>query len=323
MSNDIDTMDNLCCPITLEIYLDPVVASDGHVYEREAIKQHMRLNKMSPVTRQVLSNELYPCYKIKSQVSAYLDANPDKRSEQYTLSKKFEDNESSIINAIIKENYDLLLNYVDYNLRILLVIITNINEMERENFFDKSNDNVLKYIIDNSIDLLNQENYFSHCLCQYASLDIIKYAMSKGIGMEVENDKKVRPIHIACQFRDLDVITAIVSNNICINLEAEDTQGWRPIHYASHFSTPNVLKYLISLGVNLDAKTNDGYKCIHFICRDSTIDMIQSIIYEHNYQLDVFDQQRCIRLIQLNENFTPTDKLNAINIMRRRLCQIM
>lgn len=329
MYNNDKEAENLCCPITLEIYLDPVVASDGHVYEREAIMRCMRSRSISPITREVLNKELYPCYKIKSQVDEYLKLNPDKIHNQYVLSKKFDDAVLTITKAINDEKYDDLLNYVDYELEKLLNIINDMNEMGRENFFDKNNDDVIKYIIDNSINLNTMQAGLNNCLihyvCQYASLNVIKYIISKNVNIEAENSKKVRPIHIACQFRDLDVVTAIVSNNININLNLEvaDIEGWRPIHYASHFSSQLVIKYLISLGVELDAKTNDGYKCIHFICRNSTINMIQFIIYDNNYQLDMFDQQRCIRLIQLNENFSQSDKANAIDIIRKRKCNIM
>ena len=33
-----DIPDDLCCPISRETFRDPVVASDGHTYSREAIE---------------------------------------------------------------------------------------------------------------------------------------------------------------------------------------------------------------------------------------------------------------------------------------------
>ena len=50
-----------CCPITLQPYRNPVVASDGHTYERDAIVRHMQLNGgVSPLTNQHLEYYLYP-----------------------------------------------------------------------------------------------------------------------------------------------------------------------------------------------------------------------------------------------------------------------
>jgi hypothetical protein len=46
---------DLICPITHECFVDPVIVSDGHVYEREAITRWIRQNGTSPFTRQQLS----------------------------------------------------------------------------------------------------------------------------------------------------------------------------------------------------------------------------------------------------------------------------
>jgi len=47
----------LICPITLEIFRDPVIAKDGHVYEREAITQWVFEHGTSPLTREPLQVE--------------------------------------------------------------------------------------------------------------------------------------------------------------------------------------------------------------------------------------------------------------------------
>ena len=49
------------CPITQEKMWDPVVASDGHSYERDAIMHVLfRSNGLSPLTREKLRHELFP-----------------------------------------------------------------------------------------------------------------------------------------------------------------------------------------------------------------------------------------------------------------------
>ena len=49
--------DDLTCPITLELYRDPVIALDGRVYEREAIIRWINAHGTSPFTRQPLRVE--------------------------------------------------------------------------------------------------------------------------------------------------------------------------------------------------------------------------------------------------------------------------
>lgn len=52
--SDEDESDDLVCPITLEIFRDPVVAKDGRTYEREAITKWIIEHGTSPITREPL-----------------------------------------------------------------------------------------------------------------------------------------------------------------------------------------------------------------------------------------------------------------------------
>ena len=39
------------CPLTLEVFVDPVLAADGHNYERAALQQALEVQSLSPMTR--------------------------------------------------------------------------------------------------------------------------------------------------------------------------------------------------------------------------------------------------------------------------------
>ena len=66
-----DDDDNLICPITQEYFRDPVLAEDGHVYEREAITRWISEGGTSPFTRQVLNvNHLQPNDEVKKRASS-------------------------------------------------------------------------------------------------------------------------------------------------------------------------------------------------------------------------------------------------------------
>ena len=64
--------ESLICPITLELFRDPVLAQDGHTYERQAIENWIQRNGTSPLTRQELSLEhLYPNHLVKKLVADF------------------------------------------------------------------------------------------------------------------------------------------------------------------------------------------------------------------------------------------------------------
>ena len=60
------------CPITLLPMKDPVIAEDGHTYEREAIVHWLQTNPNSPLTRQPMRiDALNPNTKLKQAIERY------------------------------------------------------------------------------------------------------------------------------------------------------------------------------------------------------------------------------------------------------------
>lgn len=53
------------CPITKECMEDPVVASDGHIYERDAILEHLSHSNVSPMTREILRWWIKPVFALR------------------------------------------------------------------------------------------------------------------------------------------------------------------------------------------------------------------------------------------------------------------
>ena len=60
------------CPLTKQIMRDPVIAFDGNVYEREAIKKHLKEKKVSPITgEKAFTIILFPNQQLKKEIQAY------------------------------------------------------------------------------------------------------------------------------------------------------------------------------------------------------------------------------------------------------------
>ena len=58
------------CPITFDVMVDPVVASDGHSYERDAIQDVLDRGNdpRSPLTREALSRTLVPNVNLRQRI---------------------------------------------------------------------------------------------------------------------------------------------------------------------------------------------------------------------------------------------------------------
>ena len=69
--------DEYACPITHELFVDPVMAEDGRVYEREAISRMFHVCKeqgeettiRSPMTNEAMGTKLYPAHQVRSTLA--------------------------------------------------------------------------------------------------------------------------------------------------------------------------------------------------------------------------------------------------------------
>ena len=68
----LDTLCDSCsCPITLLLYNDPVIASDGYTYERKALLEHFATNgQTSPMTNAPMPRAVVPNRAIRQLVES-------------------------------------------------------------------------------------------------------------------------------------------------------------------------------------------------------------------------------------------------------------
>ena len=67
--------ENLMCPISIDLLVDPVFAADGHTYSRAEIQAWLNTGKRtSPKTNEPLAHTiLTPNHLVRSMVQEYLD----------------------------------------------------------------------------------------------------------------------------------------------------------------------------------------------------------------------------------------------------------
>jgi hypothetical protein len=64
------------CPITAEIFFDPVMTSDGQTYEKSAIEEWLKNNEKSPLTGKNLANKkLIPNFVMKKLINSFYEMN--------------------------------------------------------------------------------------------------------------------------------------------------------------------------------------------------------------------------------------------------------
>jgi hypothetical protein len=124
--------DDLICPITCRIFRDPVIAGDGHIYERAAIMRWIAEHGTSPLTRQPLNlNEL--------QADDYLRNLADQRRSS-SISSNYDGNlyhtDLQRQSSTISYNYN---TYIDQPVLVELQSISNRdNVVSPNNFYHKN-----------------------------------------------------------------------------------------------------------------------------------------------------------------------------------------
>ena len=69
-----DVPEEFLCPISMEVMTDPVIAADGHTYERRAIEAWFGRAHTSPTTNAPLPHlNLIPAHTIKSLIQRHLE----------------------------------------------------------------------------------------------------------------------------------------------------------------------------------------------------------------------------------------------------------
>jgi hypothetical protein len=67
----LDEDPDYCCPVMLVLYEDPVIASDGFIYERSAVDTLIKMNRPSPMTRENLGKNVFPAKQKKQDTMRY------------------------------------------------------------------------------------------------------------------------------------------------------------------------------------------------------------------------------------------------------------
>lgn len=76
-----DVPKHLVCPLSLTIMNNPVIASDGHTYEKNAIQSWMVQKKTSPISRDELLPHLFPNLQLRNQIDDWKKAYRKARTE--------------------------------------------------------------------------------------------------------------------------------------------------------------------------------------------------------------------------------------------------
>jgi len=279
-------IENFVCPLSNEIFLDPVMADDGHLYERQMISTWLSNNDISPITRKEMSDTLRDCYVIKNLITHILLKNPQLKDSQYKIDNTFRSNIPIIENYLANNRFDKLLDYIEYDMQYLFEHRMLINILEH------GNDKISKHIFNGCTNINFSDgngNSVVIDICEYGSDELIRHVIGNGVNLNWKDRAGWSILHYLCLRGLTESIRYVLDKGV--SLEEENIHGWRPIHAACYYCNEDTIKLLISKNVNLRTKIkrfNDENKAMS-----------------------------CVDLIKLNKNLTRKSKDDITNLIYR------
>ena len=254
---------NYICPITKMIFLQPVMADDGIIYEEHAIRDwYAHNNNTSPITKEKMSDTLKPILAIKNTIDEYLKIYPHEKEEQFAPLRTHEANKK-LIDKIFKEgkNYQNLLSYTNFNMEyIFLIKKTSI-------FCENASVDVQKYFIDNC-DNIEEKNdnrcSLIHCVFFKSPMEIVKHILSKNISFNEANYDIAgdNPVHWLCQNKNLTIEILIQVTDKIKDFHKKNTSGKTPFYYLcseNRNNTALIRYYIVNIiePAELNSKVSD------------------------------------------------------------------
>ena len=164
------------CPITHEVMINPVIGSDGHTYEKDAIEKWLSINNSSPITKVSMRiSQLIPNIALRNIIQDFTNLNIDKKilSSKKTVIMPYATLDDTITSCYTVSKLD------DSNLNIHIPIIPPKNGNRKSTVIICVID--VSGSMDSSVSTEQEEHGFSR-------LDLVKHSMKTMISMLGDND---------------------------------------------------------------------------------------------------------------------------------------
>lgn len=199
------------CPITIQLMINPVIGSDGHTYEKDAIEKWLSNNNRSPITKApMFISQLIPNIALRNTIQEFTALNKNTIQEFTAINKKAILNpiEKTGIMPYTKSDDKITSSYTVYksndsNLNIHIQVIPPKNGNRKPTVIICVID--VSGSMDSPVSTEGEEHGFSR-------LDLVKHSMKTMISMLGDNDY-------------LSIVTFSTDSKIILSITQMDSNG--------------------------------------------------------------------------------------------------
>ena len=284
-------LDEFICPITQDTFVDPVVASDGHTYEKAAIQRHIETSgPFSPITREHISRNLIP-----------------NRHIQGIIEQRCSSNRQRLVAAIKSKNRELAKQYLTSHKQLL--------SCELENGYTAWHlacEYGTSFMVEDLLDILQEDTHSLKCLLEVAPP--IKFSPSNANCMleillrnrslkDEHTEKASLLIKLGADLEQPDTTNntllhrlVIHRHNLCasvrwlvnshsVNLEKPNNQGNTALLLAIECGSMLMVAELINLGAKINVQNNLQYSPIALALLNEKQSILNLLITEEQQKL--------------------------------------
>lgn len=264
-------------PVSGELFRDPVLATDGHTYERESIETWFQQKSTSPMTGLQISRNLVPNQLAKKMVLKYLDEHPEESDGHLEFSF------DATIDRLKLADFSVLKRYHSIPLDRALDGLTY-TVLPTSEYVDESIEtySLMQWMIEKSTDPVEVERMLNSA-ADLEAVDehgyrLVHYLAGSRIHYELlgrfsetqlnqmtqrngfENELTALGVAIdADHLPAVEMIAKSVATDTMIMSNYSLMISYPPVLYAVHLGRIELVKKMVGLGWGLDDYTTSGY----------------------------------------------------------------
>jgi len=254
--------ETLKCPISHDIFYDPVIAMDGIVYERALIENWFLKSNTSPIKRCEMKDELIECIFVKNLVEEFLQKHPEFKCDQYKPNLSYTFNKHRITRHITDNRSDKLFMYHSFDLADM------INAGTLQYLLQNSGVKPMIHVLDNALDLDATSAggvRAIHNICQYGSVDVLKHLLTKKVDINAPMNNFWTPLMLLCRHGSYESLKLFTEMD---GVNCEGTEEMHPILVAAEHSDIESIRLIVSKVKNLKVVNSNGRNFTYILRRN-------------------------------------------------------
>mmetsp|Transcript_3302 Transcript_3302/g.7729 ORF Transcript_3302/g.7729 Transcript_3302/m.7729 type:complete len:621 (-) Transcript_3302:230-2092(-) len=279
--------DKYMCSITRQIMCDPVITSDGQVYEREAIEGWLKQKNSSPNTNLKLANKnLIPVHSIKQMIQEYLQKHPElhEQGRVYVPLQQKSKLHKKLHDAIKNPDADPahVLSFLGNSVDIECVLGQD-GKTPLMLAVEENRPNIVKELIKHKAHVgvrSRDDKAPLHLAAELNFISVAKILLESKASVDSQGGEGVSgtPLYFAAKKDNDEMSELLIKNGADVNIASAEN-GQTPLHIACSDGSSKVAKILIVCGSDMERKTLNDETALHLATAYNHPD-IATMLYE-------------------------------------------